>query len=515
MIVLMFMFTAGCAAYTAIDLPIRAKRQADFFESESIERGALLFANNCRTCHGDRGQGGVGLPLNTDQFKNQDPLALRENQELVRRVLTCGRAGTLMPAWDIEHGGSLTSHQIEHLVRLITAPLEEGLEDARGNPTNDGWLAALEFSHNLNAESAAVVGGDTLDSIAAAHNIGPPQLADALGLGEDDVVPKGTVVDLPGGRTYKAREGDTVARIAERNHVGAVLIAELNGIQYAFDRDGNLYLPYDGSDQRLVIDLEADVPATGLLPGQRLRLPEGATYNAPAGFTLEAIAEQHSIAAADIRRLNPEVEELLDADGLLTEPVTLDLPTITAYLVDGQDLEDIVATLAGVTLLSLSRANDLDQGDVLPVGKVLDYPEDAWGTAPPDTLNDGSACVQYVVTDSVYDRLLPGAGDDEVEITKPEEFTDELRILSHATDWTFVTDGVELEPNRGGALIREGTEVVFENVTGIHSVTVNDENLAEDVREPGDIRTVVFETSGEFDITCIYHPEMYGKIWVE
>lgn len=515
MIVLMFTFVAGCAAYATIDLPIRAKRQADYFESESIERGALLFANNCRICHGNRGQGGVGLPLNTDQFKDQNPLKLRENQELIRRVLTCGRAGTLMPAWSIEHGGSLTSHQIEHVVRLITAPLEEGVVDARGNPTNRGWLEAEEFAHNLNAQSSAVVGGDTLDSIASSHNIGPAELAALLGVAPGDPLKKGTTITLPDGRTYKVRDGDTAERVAMRTHVGAVLIAQLNGIAYAFDKDGNLYLPYDGNDERLIIDLQADTPATGLIPGTTLRLPEGATFNAVAGQTLEEIADRHTISVADIQRLNPDADALLE-DGLLTEPIVLDLPTITAYVVQGQSLADVVTTLAGVTVSSLAEANGLSASDVVPVGKVLAYPEDAWGTAPPDTINDGSACVQYIVTQSIYDRILPGAdGGDDIEIAKPEEYTDELRVLSHANDWTFVTDGEELEPNRGGALIRPGTEVVFENVVGLHTITINGQKEGDDIGPDPVTRTVTFQTEGEFIVTCNYHPDMYGIIWVE
>ena len=176
-VVLLFVTVAACAAYTAIDLPVRAERQADFFESESIERGALLFANNCRTCHGIRGEGGVGLTLNKPAFRNQDPLVLTQNQALIRRTLECGRAGTLMPAWLTTNGGSLTANQIGHLVRLLTAPLEEGAFDALGNPTNDGWLAAVEFAHNLNHDSRTSITGDTLDLIAAAHGIGVAEVA--------------------------------------------------------------------------------------------------------------------------------------------------------------------------------------------------------------------------------------------------------------------------------------------------------------------------------------------------
>ena len=90
-VVLLFISVAGCAAYATIDLPIRAERQADFFEAESIERGALLYANNCRTCHGIRGEGGVGLTLNK-AASEPEPLAALPDQKLIRHLTADGRA---------------------------------------------------------------------------------------------------------------------------------------------------------------------------------------------------------------------------------------------------------------------------------------------------------------------------------------------------------------------------------------------------------------------------------------
>ena len=64
-VILFFVFTGGCTAYSIIELPSRAPSQVKWTKEQSVERGALLFANNCRTCHGIKGQGGVGLPLNS------------------------------------------------------------------------------------------------------------------------------------------------------------------------------------------------------------------------------------------------------------------------------------------------------------------------------------------------------------------------------------------------------------------------------------------------------------------
>ena len=97
MVALMFLLVGGCAAYTAIELPVRAPDEAQWTEDQSLERAGLVFANYCRTCHGNRGEGGVGpqlLNAEASQFQDQDPLKLAGNRTLLRRTLSCGRAGT-------------------------------------------------------------------------------------------------------------------------------------------------------------------------------------------------------------------------------------------------------------------------------------------------------------------------------------------------------------------------------------------------------------------------------------
>ncbi len=567
-VVLMFVSVAGCAAYTAIDLPIRAERQADFFEAESIERGALLYANNCRTCHGIRGEGGVGLTLNKASFRNQDPLALSQNQDLIRRTLTCGRAGTLMPAWLDSNGGSLTANQIEHLVRLLTAPLEEDTFDANGNPTNHGWLASVEFAHNLNHESATSVTGDTLPQIAAAHGIGADPTE------------------------------------------GAILIAELNGLAYAIDEGGNFYLPYAGGDEALMLNPNARNVATGLLPGQTLRLPEGATYRVSAGNSLASIAEQHGVTAARIRALNPlllsvlgeiaddaaltgerklllpggvtytaqagdtlvsiaeahDIPEIalaedngLDADAAIAEgaqlvlrdgtgyivqfgdtvlsiasahgvseselralnelgggeevstEVWIALPPINAYVVQGADLEAVASGFGNVTAASLGEANHVAADAVLPIGKTLHFPADSWGAAPSDELNPGTACVEYTVSSSAFNTI---SGADPIVIDEPNAVSSEVTILANDNDWTVVADGEARTPNRAGVKVTAGAAVTFENVVGLHTITIDGEPQGADFEQAGETRTITFDAPGEYRITCDYHPDMLTVVFV-
>ncbi len=612
-VLLSFTTVAGCAAYTAIDLPLRAERQADFFESESIERGALLYANNCRTCHGIRGEGGVGLTLNKAAFRNQEPLALSQNQELIRRTMECGRAGTLMPAWLESNGGSLTRNQIGHLVRLLTAPLEEGAFDANGNPTNHGWLAAVEFAHNLNHESSASVTGDTLDQIAAAHGIGAREVASLNGFASmDAAIPKGEIVRLPGGHTAKAEKNDTVRKLAEREHAGAILIAELNGIAYRID-DGLFSLPYTGADESLMLNPEAEQPATGLLPGQTLRLPAGATLLVRAGDTFASIAAQHGVSANPIRALNPLLlatlgdiaddteiggeRKLLLPDGVaylvqegdtladiadahdlpvlvLTEDNGLDedatvtageqlalrdgtryivqfgdtvasiasahgitegtlralneiasdedvspevwiaLPPISAYVVQGADLAEIASGFGNVTAATLGEANGVAADAVLPIGKTLHFPEDSWGAAPADQLNPGTACVEHTLSTSAF-QTLPGIGTGPIEIDEPDEVSSEVTIRANADDWTVVADGESGEPNRTGVKVAAGTAITFENVEGLHTVTIDGEQQGEDLEQAGVTRTITFDAPGEYQITCDYHPAMLAVVFVE
>ena len=567
-VVLMFVSVAGCAAYTAIDLPIRAERQADFFEAESIERGALLYANNCRTCHGIRGEGGVGLTLSKASFRDQSPLALSQNQDLIRRTLTCGRAGTLMPAWLDSNGGSLTANQIEHLVRLLTAPLEEGTFDANGNPSNHGWIAAVEFAHNLNHESTAAVTGDTLPQIAAAHGIG----ADAVS--------------------------------------GAILIAELNGITYAVDESGNFYLPYTGGEEALMLDPSAETIATGLLPGQTLRLPEGAAYRVQAGNTLAGIAEQHGISPAQIRSLNPlfltiagdiaddtpltgerklrlpegasytaqagdtlisiaeahDIPELalaedneLDEDAAIAEgqvlslragtgyvvqfgdtvlsiasahgvsesalrslnelgageevstEVWIALPPINSYVVNGADLAEVASGYGNVTAATLGEANGVAAEAVLPIGKTLHFPADAWGAAPSDEINPGTACVEHTVSSSAFNTI---SGADPIVIDEPNAVSSDVVILANDNDWTVVADGESREPNRSGVKVTAGTTVTFENVVGLHNIEIDGVQQGEDFEGVGVTRTFTFDTPGEYRITCSYHPDMLAVVFV-
>ncbi|MBX9624455.1 MAG: cytochrome c [Gemmataceae bacterium] len=101
-----------------------------------------LFAANCVGCHGADGPLGPGPPLN-------DPLFLRivPDAELLQ-VITNGRPGTPMPAFDHTKGGPLTTQQ----VKIIAA----GLKPAWGKPGTSGDPPGYALAPGDAARGAAV-----------------------------------------------------------------------------------------------------------------------------------------------------------------------------------------------------------------------------------------------------------------------------------------------------------------------------------------------------------------------
>lgn len=611
-VALFFILVGGCAAYTVIDLPVRAVDQTEWHQDQSIERGALLFANNCRTCHGIKGEGGVGPQLNIEKFQDQDPLVLKNNKALLLRTLQCGRATSRMPAWLNTNGGSLNQRQIEHLVNLITAPVSDTYKDADGNPTSKGWLEAVEFGENLNHETIVVVGGDTLGTVARDHQIGVRELVAANGnIDSHKILSKGTKVQLPvskgrpKGHVYQVnKDKETLAKIAESQSVGAMIVADLNGIPYKFsEKTGRLTL-IDGEKNR----------ASGLIPGVTLALSAGATYTVKAGDTLAAVAAQHGVSESDIEKLNPtiaktadgkaldaerklklpanavaivqvgqtyamiasqhglKVEDLAKANGLAAAPVeigagqqvklpantsytiqsgdtlaavakahglseddlaklsnlkagdfispavVLAMPKVEKYLVKGQNLDDIAKTYSNVSAKSLAAAQTpkAEANSVYAVGSTLKLPDDAWGSSPPDAINNGSACIENALPADKFVGLFGPAFTP----TKPAAAVGTVLVEGNANDWTVTADGTKQKANQGVVLVKKGTTIAVKNVSGLHTITERvGLSGAKTVIVPEfkgtDTKDLLFNDAGEFSILCDVHPSMFAYVYVE
>jgi mono/diheme cytochrome c family protein len=98
---------AGC------DLPGKPKPADRYEPPQNVLSFDGLYRQNCVSCHGADGSLGPGPPLNDALF-----LALVPDTEL-RRVVTEGRPGTLMPAFAVARGGRLTAEQVKVLAEGI------------------------------------------------------------------------------------------------------------------------------------------------------------------------------------------------------------------------------------------------------------------------------------------------------------------------------------------------------------------------------------------------------------
>jgi mono/diheme cytochrome c family protein len=104
--------------------PARIEANEAEDHAAAVEAGQDLYGENCASCHGDNGEGGVGPALNS-----QELLKLTQDEALFSLTRT-GVPGTIMPAWGQTFGGPFTDQQITQMVAFIrhwepTAPEPE------------------------------------------------------------------------------------------------------------------------------------------------------------------------------------------------------------------------------------------------------------------------------------------------------------------------------------------------------------------------------------------------------
>lgn len=133
MILLVFGSIFATGAYTLWD-PSRQDDAEAKQTKHALERGAWLYSQNCRTCHGDSGEGGsaanrlrIAPPLNRPDLQGRqelegevDSAAYTQAYKLVVNTLTCGRVGRAMPVWAQSQGGTMNDEQLRQLTLFIT-----------------------------------------------------------------------------------------------------------------------------------------------------------------------------------------------------------------------------------------------------------------------------------------------------------------------------------------------------------------------------------------------------------
>ena len=113
----------GIAAYSWLESE-RVVQAADTLEEERLEHGEEIFAEQCATCHGANGEGGVGTTLNSKT------LLQNTHDDRFMAVIRAGVPSTTMPAWSVDFGGPLTDEDIRSVVTYMrswesTAPVIE------------------------------------------------------------------------------------------------------------------------------------------------------------------------------------------------------------------------------------------------------------------------------------------------------------------------------------------------------------------------------------------------------
>lgn len=104
--------------------PFRIERDETLEKQAKEKAGLELYSQNCVSCHGQNGEGGVGPPLNERGLLGSAP------DEVLFSLIRTGVPGTLMPAWSQAFGGPFTDEQITQMVAFIrswepNAPLIE------------------------------------------------------------------------------------------------------------------------------------------------------------------------------------------------------------------------------------------------------------------------------------------------------------------------------------------------------------------------------------------------------
>lgn len=124
--------------FFAVNVLNEPNRQDTAIEEQTeifAERGAEIFVQNCRSCHGLEGlgqeEGAIGANLNTPAFlilgeenafgAEETPAGVADGiRSFLGNSIACGRTNTVMPVWAEQFGGSLSDQQIDYLVTLIT-----------------------------------------------------------------------------------------------------------------------------------------------------------------------------------------------------------------------------------------------------------------------------------------------------------------------------------------------------------------------------------------------------------
>ena len=118
---------------------IQAAEAADLADAQAA--GRQLYTDNCVSCHGENGAGGVGPALNSRELLQTTP------DLTFASLIQTGVPGALMPAWGQAHGGPFTDEQVAQLVAFIRGWEPTAPEIAPVSTEPDPVRGAVIFSN--------------------------------------------------------------------------------------------------------------------------------------------------------------------------------------------------------------------------------------------------------------------------------------------------------------------------------------------------------------------------------
>lgn len=117
--------------------------------------GAQLYGRNCASCHGEKGNGGIGVPLALPSFQ------AGISDDYLRKTIQIGRPGRVMPAFS-----SLSGDEVEAIVRHVRswnkgAVARYSSQPVKGDPVHGKLLfeqncAACHGAHGEGAKGTGV-----------------------------------------------------------------------------------------------------------------------------------------------------------------------------------------------------------------------------------------------------------------------------------------------------------------------------------------------------------------------
>ena len=321
MVVLLVLAVASLGAYVWFDNGRRTEAASEVFERDS-ERGAHIFARNCRVCHGNDGGGTesnsaligpvLNTPANTFAWRTQNAGQLETLQNRFRFTIACGRNGTPMPPWSLDQGGSLDPFKIDNLVTLITTNAGDAWHTAIEAAIHEDELAIGNLEVALRGAQRVVDGGGWSPDLEAAQTaVNQAEAADA---------------QLMLLRTALADAQANLAALSEDEDAEAddltLAQADIDAAQTALDNYERVYT-------RLVLDV-IEV-SSGSLDDDDALVVAARGRLSDAGSVARDVAEQRAWlkVATDLANAHDNLEEAEErfAAGL---PISLPPPQVTA-----------------------------------------------------------------------------------------------------------------------------------------------------------------------------------------